>query len=552
MKKLIVAGLAALMLMSCGKNKNDEAAQVFIDTLTTVITPLYKGSALAYWDATATGKTECYDHYAQLNMDITKVFSNKADFEKIKKFREEGVKDTLLSRQLDIFYNEYVTNQADTALLNQITRLATAVEGRFNTFRGKIDGKEVSGNDIKQILMTSTNMNQRKKAWEASKQVAQTVESDMLKLIRLRNEAARQTGYKNFYEMSLLSDEQNPAEITRIFDELEIVTREPYQQAKTEIDAILAKRFKIKPENIAPWHYADPFFQEVPQLSEVNLDRYYEKQDVIKLAAKFYQEIGLPVDNILAKSDLYERPNKYPHAYCTDIDRLGDVRIMVNVRNNTDWAGTVLHELGHAVYSYNVDRTLPYLLRSEAHTFATEAVAMFFEKLSRNPEWIQQMTGISDEEKAKITDLTVKTLSYERLIFARWSLVMYNFEKNMYENPDQDLNKLWWDLVEKYQMVKRPENRNMPDWASKIHVCSYPVYYHNYQLGGLLAAQFLNTVAKSQNVASVKDITFANNPAIGDFFKTKVFFPGRKYPWEKMVIGATGEKLTAKYFVEQL
>jgi len=395
-------------------------------------------------------------------------------------------------------------------------------------------------------------MNQRKKAWEASKQVAQVVESDMLKLVHLRNEAAQQMGYKNFYEMSLLSDEQEPAEITRIFDELEVATREPFIKAKSEMDAILAKRLKIKPENLMPWDYADPFFQEVPQLSDVNLDKYYEKQDVVKLVEKFYQGIGLPVDKILAKSDLYERPNKYPHAFCTDIDRLGDVRIMVNVRNNTDWTGTVLHELGHAVYSYNVDSSLPYILRSEAHTFTTEAVAMFFERLSRNPEWIQEMTGISDEEKAKITDLTAQTLRYESLIFARWSLVVYNFEKNMYENPDQDLNKLWWDLVEKYQMLKRPENRNLPDYASKIHICSYPVYYHNYQLGGLLVAQFLNTIAKSQNVASFKDIQFANNPAIGDYFKTKVFFPGRKYPWEKMVIGATGEKLTAKYFVEML
>lgn len=554
MEKVLVISLSVILLTGCG-NKNtkiEKDAQVFIDSLTAVLAPLLNESAYAYWDATATGKEECYTHYAQLNMELTKVYSDKADFEKIKKFREFKIKDPLLKRQLDVVYYDYVTNQADTALLNQITQLAASIEGRFNTFRGKIDGKEISGNDIKQILINSTNMTQRRKAWEASKQVAQAVEADLLKLVHLRNEAAKQIGFNNFYEMSLISDEQDPAEIARIFKELDRATQEPFKQAKAEIDIILAKRYNIKSDDLRPWHYADPFFQEVPILSEINLDKYYEKQNVIELGRRFYDGIGLNVDSILAKSDLYERENKYPHAYCTDIDRAGDVRIMVNVRNNDYWLSTVLHELGHGVYSYNVDRNLPYLLRTEAHTFTTEAVAMFFEKLSKNPDWIQQMLGLSDEEKAKIVEATAKTLRYENMIFARWSLVVLNFEKEMYEDPDQDLNKLWWDLVEKYQLINRPENRNMPDWASKIHICSYPVYYHNYQLGGLLAAQLMNAVAKNLGFTSINEIRFVNNPAIGDYLKTNIFFVGKKYKWDDMIVRTTGEKLTAKYFIEQL
>ena len=37
------------------------------------------------------------------------------------------------------------------------------------------------------------------------------------------------------------------------------------------------------------------------------------------------------------------------------------------------------------------------------------------------------------------------------LIFSRWCQVMLRFEKAIYADPDQDLNELWWDLVEKYQ-----------------------------------------------------------------------------------------------------
>mgnify|MGYP001084335880 CR=1 FL=1 len=38
----------------------------------------------------------------------------------------------------------------------------------------------------------------------------------------------------------------------------------------------------------------------------------------------------------------------------------------------------------------------------------------------------------------------------EQLIFARWTLVMLHFEKALYENPRQDLNRRWWDDVERF------------------------------------------------------------------------------------------------------
>ena len=54
---------------------------------------------------------------------------------------------------------------------------------------------------------------------------------------------------------------------------------------------------------------------------------------------------------MIARSDLYEKPGKSPHAFCTDIDREGDVRVLANIVPNEYWMGTMLHELGHSVYS---------------------------------------------------------------------------------------------------------------------------------------------------------------------------------------------------------
>jgi len=125
------------------------------------------------------------------------------------------------------------------------------------------------------------------------------------------------------------------------------------------------------------------------------------------------------------------------------------------------------------------------------------------------------------------------------------------FEKALYKDPDADLNELWWDLVEKYQKVRRIDGRDKPDWATKIHICSYPVYYHNYMLGELLASQFLFTIMKEEGVDKIKDLRFAGNIKMGKYFVNRVFRPGKKYRWDRLVEYATGESLNPEYFVKQ-
>src|SRR5256714_14654759 len=104
--------------------------------------------------------------------------------------------------------------------------------------------------------------------------------------------------------------------------------------------------------------------------------------------------------------------------------------------------------------------------------------------------------GLTVENPEKFDEAAKKVQRNQLLIFSRWCQVMLRFEKAMYEQPDQDLNKLWWDLVEKYQALKRPAGRNAPDYGSKIHICSAPVYYHNYMMGQLFASQVHATVAR--------------------------------------------------------
>ena len=541
------------VLSFCGRYSEVEVeAKNYVDSLTSVVEPIYKAANLAYWNATATGKQKYYDEYSRYELEMKRIFSSRKDFARIKSFKEDRrIKDPVLRRVFEVLYNDFLLNQADTTLLRRITELSTRVEKKFNTFRGEIDGKKVSMNEVKRILRTSNDTELRRKAWVASKQVGEVVVDDLLELVRLRNELACSLGFPDYHTLKLYVQEFKPEELDRLFDRLDEVTREPFARIKAEIDSILAARFGVEEEELRPYHYSDPFFQEAPNIYTISLDRYYKDANVAELVSGFYKSMGIDVQPIIERSDLYEREGKYPHAYCTNIDRKGDIRVMVNLKPTEQWVGTMLHELGHAIYEVYIDPTLPFFLRDPAHSFTTEAVAMFFGRLSKNPEWLREMLNLSEQETEKIRSVVEKTLMMEQLIFARWAQVMYRFEKALYKDPDADLNELWWDLVEKYQKVRRIDGRDKPDWATKIHICSYPVYYHNYMLGELLASQFLFTIMEEEGVDKIKDLRFAGNIKMGKYFVNRVFRPGKKYRWDRFVEYATGESLNPEYFVKQ-
>ena len=547
---IILLVLAISILWSCKskQEKMENRLKAFISDFEARSVPLYRENALASWNANITGTNEDFAKSEKASFEYAKIFTDSVAFAELKEIKESGsVQDPILVRQLELLYNGYLGGQVNPDLIAEQIRMETDISKKYANFRVDINGKQISDNEVEGILKNSISSKELQKAWEGSKMIGPVVAVDVIKLVKHRNKIAQKIGFSNYHEMSLKLSGQDPAEVTQIFDELDNITRDNFRQLKGEIDSYFAKRFKINVSDLRPWHYQNRYFQEAPEIYSVDFDKYYEKQDPVKLASAYYNGIGLNVDAILAKSDLYEKPGKNQHAFSTDIDRSGDVRTLDNIRPDSYWMNTILHELGHGVYSYYNDMTLPFSLRDAAHSFTTEAIANMFGRLATNPKWMTDMNIIAKEESEKISDDSRKALRLQMLVFSRWAQVMYRFEKSMYENPDQNLNQLWWDMVEKYQLLTRPEERDMPDWATKIHVALYPCYYHNYLLGELLASQISNYISTKVS----KSESFIGEKAVGDYLREKIFMPGARYKWNDMIEKATGEKLTAKYYAKQ-
>ncbi len=363
----------------------DTSAKQFLDSYREKIRPLEKQANLAWWEANTTGDDAAFERRVEFSNRIDEILSDGDAFARLKKIREsKSASDPVERRGIEVVYLAYLGKQVDPSILKAMNEKSTAVEKRFNAYRGVVDGKEVTDNEVREILKTSADSELRRKAWEASKGVGPLLLDDLKELVRLRNDAARKLGFANFYDLSLALNEQTEKDVVGLFGELDRLTRGPFLGAKGEADATLARRYGITPDELRPWHYDDPFFQEAPKVYDVDLDAIYAKVDVPKTCREFYAGIGLPIDDVIARSDLYEKPKKSPHAFCTNIDRGEDVRVLANIAPNEYWTETMLHELGHAVYEKGFRSDLPWELRAPSHTHTTEGIAMLFGRLSKS------------------------------------------------------------------------------------------------------------------------------------------------------------------------
>jgi peptidyl-dipeptidase A len=178
---------------------------------------------------------------------------------------------------------------------------------------------------------------------------------------------------------------------------------------------------------------------------------------------------------------------------------------------------------------------------------------MLFGALGKDPDWLVTRAGADPARVREVTRALREQRRREQLVFARWSLVMLHFEKALYEDPGQDLGERWWEIVSRFQRLRPPAGRREPDWASKPHFTIAPVYYHNYLLGELFAAQVRHCLGGLVTAAGPSsELRLDGHPECGEYLRRNVFQPGATWPWPEFVRRATGEPLTPRYFAAEV
>ncbi|PYS56133.1 MAG: peptidase M3A and M3B thimet/oligopeptidase F [Acidobacteria bacterium] len=513
------------------------------------IAPLHKDYGQKVWDLSLSGSEEHEKALVGAKERYLKIYNNRQEFEQIRQWKSSAAQlDPIAARQLKLIHDAFVPNQINEDVLRDLVRRETEIENLFNTFRANFEDSKASDNQLRDVLRNETGITRRRAAWEATKQIGREVAPQLLELIAIRNREARHLGYADYYSMMFELQELDENWVFSLFDRLEQLSERAFSEMKAALDARLKKKYSVADREAYPWLYSDPFFQEFPAGgANESLDEIFRDSNIEALTQAHYDSIGLDIRDLLARSDLYEREGKSQHAFCLDVDHEGDIRVLCNIRKNERWMSTMLHEFGHAVYDKYNDGSLPFFLRTPAHILTTEAIAMLNGRMSKDPEWLVKIGGLSEAAAKRVSASALTTLQAEMLIFLRWAITLVRFERELYRNSAQNLNRLWWEYVERFQKVTPPPDRDQSDWASKNHLATSPVYYQNYVLGELVASQLLRHLYR--NV--VRRASYAGNPEVGQYLVENVFKPGARYDWNTMLKKATGEELNPEHFVRQ-
>jgi peptidyl-dipeptidase A len=214
---------------------NTETAQLsaLTETYQEEALELFKAITTAEWEAITTGADDAFKRLAETKLQWAKYHSHKEVYEKIKDLRSRATGlHPVIARAAERMEKEFAQHQLPEDLQKKMIEMSSEIEKIFQNFRPRLDGKEYSNNDLLEMIAAETDSAKRHEIWKALKQVGGEVHEKIIALAKVRNEAARSLGYKNYWEMQVTFQDYKSEELLSIFENLETMTRPLFEKMK--------------------------------------------------------------------------------------------------------------------------------------------------------------------------------------------------------------------------------------------------------------------------------------------------------------------------------
>ena len=522
------------------------------------------------WDFYTNSTAENLKRYEEAQDEYSKVFQNRDWYNKFLAINKDELskhEQKQLKELLKEFDEELNTGEELKALRKKENEIAQ----KYNSYIPKIDSKEVSKPEIFKIMQTETNPDLRKKAYDAKIKGADLIAEDMIEFVKMRNEYAKNKGYGTYFEYKLKEDYDVDLDfLNKLIDEV-------YTNASGKIKEILEKKQKelkefFGVEKLENYHYGlllnnnpekgvnkileassqatPPDEKGVNKILEASsqatppdekgINEVLINQDIVSISKTMYKNMGYDIDKLEKEGkitlDLFARKGKNTHGFCFGVEAGKDSRILANLINNVTSLDTLNHELGHCVYDLGISTELPFLDRRASSPAVTEAVAMMMGDIIKTENVLDKIVPDELLERFKMTH------KEDEASFVAKSLLIIDFEREIYTNPEQNPAELWNNLNKKY--LNR-ENELDNEWVSIPHYLSHPAYYQNYFRANLMKVQIYNYLK-----SVLGNITENNKSA--EFMDKNIFELGASVEEYDLIKQLTGEEFSAKEFCNNL
>ncbi|HKE00874.1 MAG TPA: M2 family metallopeptidase [Planctomycetota bacterium] len=554
-------------------NVDAPSAAAFLETYSETYRDLYTATQEAEWIAA----TDVSDEHTAEQVGANKV---KAAFtggaRVIERARDlmksPGKLEPLQVRQLD---KVLLLAAENPNTVPEIVKRRIEAEGRqrqtldgfvFKMEDGHGGTREVTPNDIEDVLRKSTDLEERRRAWEASKTSGVALRDGLVELRDLRNQVAKAMGHDSFFALQVADYGLKTPQMMATMERSLADVRPLYEQLHAWAKRKLAAKFGQPVPKRIPAHWlGNRWGQEWPGLADaVDLDPLFKDKkprDIVETAQDFYSSMGFPdlPKSFWELSDLYELPagskkKKNTHASAWHMNLETDVRSLMSVKPDFEWFLTAHHELGHIHYYLAYSKPgVPLLLRDGADRAFHEAIGELIALAAAQQPYLRDLGVLGADTKIDpiAWQLSEALKSVVFLPFAAGTMTF--FEHDLYEEPlaASKLNERWWRYVARFQGIEPPGPRGETfcDAATKTHINDDPAQYYDYALATLIKFQLHDHIARKILHQDPRSVSYRGSKQVGDFLRS-ILAQGATKPGYQIIREATGEDLSGRAMLE--
>ncbi len=456
----------------------------------------------------------------------------------------------------------------DPAERSELTKITASMEGEYG--KGKYcpdgdKGKCLSLPDLENIINTSRDPEELKKAWLGWHQIAQPIRKEYVRFVELSNKGAKEMGFKDTGAMWRSKYDMDPdafaAEMERLWQQVKPLYDSLYTYTRHKLSEKYGKDIVAEDKPI-PAHllgnmWAQQWGNIYPILAPANADRGYDLTQILKArntdakqmvryGEAFFTSLGFdPLPPTFWDRSLFLKPADREvvcHASAWDIDYEKDVRLKMCVQISEEDFTTVHHELGHNYYQMAYS-TKPFLFRDSANDGFHEAIGDTI-ALSVTPNYLKQL-GLIDKVPDQTADIGfLLNRALDKVAFLPFGYLVDQWRWKVFsgEVGPNDYNKAWWDLREKYQGVAPPVPRTEQDFdpGAKYHVPANTPY-SRYFLAAILQFQFHRALCREAGFSGpLYQCSIYGNKKAGEKLKAMLAM-GQSEPWPVALKTMTGE-----------
>lgn len=223
-------------------------------------------------------------------------------------------------------------------------------------------------------------------------------------------------------------------------------------------------------------YFSDLFSSTIELSKKVDFD--YAKEFLITNFSTFSPKVSDFVskafDNNWVDSDIYE--GKVGGAFCSNINSIGESRILMNFNNSYDGIFTLAHELGHAYHGEILKDER--ILNTDYPMTIAETASIFFETLICD----KACKFGDDNEKIMILEYELNSATqtivdiYSRFLFEK---EVFDRCKEEFLTPD-DLNEIMLNAQRRAYGDSMHEDYFKEAWIYKSHYYDFNYNFYNY------------------------------------------------------------------------